>query len=291
MAEKIPCYHFLMPHRLNEITVGGRTIRWRETDPGSTRGERAGARPLVLLHAFPLSAAMWEPQFDAFPGWRVIAPDTRGFRGPDGPMAESPGEPTMDELAMDVEHVLDSLGVPQAIIGGLSMGGYLTFALFRRAPARFRGLVLANTKASADSEEAKEGRRKMRALVERAGPTAVADDMLPKLLGETTRRERPDVARRVRTLIEANSTHAITGAIDAMLTRPDSRPLLADIACPTLILAAEEDTVIPFAAAEEMNRGVRGSELIRVPRSGHLASLETPQEFNRALARFLENLA
>jgi len=278
-----------MPHRLNEITVGGRTIRWRETDPRSTTADRLSL--LVLLHAFPLSAAMWEAQSDAFPGWRVIAPDIRGFRGPDGPAVQQPGEPTMQELATDVEHVLDSLGVPQAVIGGLSMGGYLTFALFRQAPARFKGLVLANTRASADSDEAKEGRRKMRALVERGGPAAVADDMLPKLLGATTRQDKPEVARHVRSLIEANSAEAIKGAIGAMMTRTDARPILAEIACPTLILAGEEDALIPVTAAEEMHRGIRDSQLVMLPRCGHLANLEQPDAFNAALGRFLRNQA
>lgn len=277
-----------MPHRLDEITVGGRTIRWRETDPGAAPGDRVN--PLVLLHAFPLSASMWEPQFDAFPGWRVIAPDTRGFRGPDGPPVEAPGEPTMDELAIDVEHVLDSLGVSQAVIGGVSMGGYLTFALFRRAPARFRGLVLANTRANADSDEAKAGRRKMLALVDRGGAPEVANDMMPKLLGATTHRERPDVVRRVRSLIEANSAAAIKGAIGAMLTRPDSGPMLRQIQCPTLIVAGEEDSLIPMAASEEMHHAIGGSRLVTIARSGHLASLETPREFNRALGSFLADL-
>ena len=277
-----------MPHRLNEVTVGGRTIRWRETDPRAAGREYANT--LLLLHAFPLSASMWESQFDAFEGWRVIAPDTRGFRGPDGPPVEAPGEPTMDELAMDVEHVLDALGVPQAVIGGCSMGGYLTFALLRRAPQRFRGLLLANTKASADTDEAREGRRKMRALVERAGPCAVADDMLPKLLGATTRQQHPDALARVRTLIEANSADAIVAAIVAMMTRQDSRPLLPQIACPALIVAGEEDALMPGAAGEEMHAAIRGSEFAVLPRCGHLANLEQPAEFNRVVGRFLEKL-
>jgi 3-oxoadipate enol-lactonase len=274
-----------MPHRLNEITAGGRTIRWRETDPASSSADTA--QPLVLLHAFPLSAAMWEPQFDAFPGWRIIAPDIRGFRGPDGPSVEQPGEPTMEELAMDIEHVLDALGVSKAVIGGLSMGGYLTFALLRRAPARFRGLVLADTKAPADTEEGKAGRRKMQALVDERGPSAVADDMLPKLLGETTRREQPALATRVRALIEANSPEAIKGAIGAMMTRPDATPLLSTIACPALILVGEEDGLTPPAASEEMQRGIRGSRLATIPRAGHLSNLEQPDAFNAALGRFL----
>lgn len=275
-----------MPHRLNEISSGGRTIRWRETDPGATAG---GAHPLVLLHAFPLSAAMWDLQFDPFPGWRVIAPDIRGFRGPDGPSVEQPGQPTMDELAMDVEHVLDALGVSSAVIGGLSMGGYLAFALLRRAPARFRGLVLADTRAPADSDEAKVGRRKMQHLADERGASAVADDMLPKLLGESTRRERPEVAERVRSLIEANSPEAIKGAIGAMMERQDATPLLSTIGCPTLILVGEEDGLTPVTASEELHRGIGGSQLVTIPRAGHLSNLEQPDAFNAALGRFLRD--
>lgn len=99
------------------------------------------------------------------------------------------------------------------------------------------------------------------------------------------------MARAVKALIEANSTEAIKGAIGAMLTRPDSRPLLSEIACPTLILSGLEDELIPPAASEEMHQGIRGSELLLLPRCGHLASFEQPQEFNRAVGRFLENLA
>jgi 3-oxoadipate enol-lactonase len=273
-----------MPHRLNEITAGGRTIRWRETDPAAAAD---ATRPLVLFHAFPLSAAMWEPQLDAFDGWRVIAPDVRGFRGPDGPAVERPGEPTMDELAMEIEHVLDALGVSTAVVGGLSMGGYLAFALLRRAPARFRGLVLADTRATADSEEAKTGRRKMQHLVDERGATAVADDMLPRLLGATTRRERPEVVTRVRALIEANRPEAIKGAIGAMMERQDATPLLSTIACPTLILVGEEDELTPVAASEALHRGIRGSRLVTIPGAGHLSNLEQPEAFNAALGRFL----
>jgi pimeloyl-ACP methyl ester carboxylesterase len=274
-----------MPHRVNEITAGGRTIRWRETDPQAGFGDPS--RVLVLLHGFPLSSAMWEPQFDALHGWRVIAPDTRGFRAPDGPPVERPGEPTMEELAMDVEHVLDALGVSSAVVGGLSMGGYLAFALLRRAPARFRGLVLADTRATADSDEAKVGRRKMQHLVDECGTSAVADDMLPKLLGDATRRERPEVVARVRSLIEANSPDAIKGAIGAMMERQDATPLLSTIGCPTLILVGEEDGLTPVAASEGLHRGIRGSRLVTIPRAGHLSNLEQPDAFNAALGRFL----
>ncbi len=277
-----------MPHRLHEIAVGGRTFRWRETDPAP---ESAAAVPLVLLHAFPLSAAMWAPQFDAFPRRRIIAPDTRGFRGPDGPAAEEPGDPTMDQLATDVEHLLDALEVPQAAIGGLSMGGYIALALFRRAPARFRALMLADSRATADSEQAKAGRRKMQALADAGGVAAIADDMLPKLLGETTQRERPEVGRHVRALIEANTPAGVKSALGAMMTRQDSRRILGAIACPTLILVGDEDALTPPSDSEALHAAVDGSELVTIPRAGHLSNLEQPDAFNAALGRFLKDLS
>ena len=281
-------YDRSMPHRLGEVTVRGRTIRWRETDPVAPRGGHVEA--LVLLHAFPLSAAMWESQFDVCPGWRVVAPDLRGFRGPDGPAVEPPGELnmlTMDDLAEDVEHVLDALGPPTAVIGGLSMGGYLSFALLRRAPQRFRGLVLADTRATPDSEAGMAGRRAMQALADSGGAEAVADDMVPKLLGQSTRQDRPDLMRHVRALVEANSPGAIKGALGAMMTRPDARPLLAGVGCPTLILVGEEDTLTPIADSDQMRAAIRGSEFVRIRRAGHLSNLEQPEAFNTALSRFL----
>ncbi len=271
-------------HRLIQRTIGGRTIRWREAGDA-----RHGV--LVLIHAFPLSSAMWEPQFDAFDGWRVVSPDLRGFRGPDAPDAERPGEPTIDEYAIDVEHVLDALDVTQAAIGGLSMGGYVTFALFRRARPRFRGLLLADTRATADTDEGRQARRRMLHLVDEHGVAAVADDMLPKLLGATTRREQPHVEQQVRRMIEANSPDAIKAAITAMMTRPDSTPLVATIDCPALIVAGEEDTLTPIDSSRDMQHAIRGSSLVSLPRAGHLSNLERPAEFNAAVSRLLGTLS
>jgi pimeloyl-ACP methyl ester carboxylesterase len=193
----------------------------------------------------------------------------------------------MEELAMDVEHVLDALGVPEAIIGGCSMGGYIALALLLRAPARFRGLVLADTRATADSEEAKAARRQMQALAREQGSGAVADDMVPKLLGETTRREQPELERHVRALIEANDADAIAGAVGAMMERQDARPFLPAVRCPTLILVGAEDTLTPPANSEEMHGAIRGSRLAVIPRAGHLSNLEQPAPFNAALSGFL----
>ncbi len=229
---------------------------------------------------------MWEPQLAlAEAGWRVIAPHLRGTNGgpPQAPVA------TMDDCAADLIDLLDALHIENAVIGGLSMGGYVTFALFRHAPRYFRGMVLADTRPQADTPEAIEGRKRLLAVVREKGAAAVADEMIPKLLGETTRRNRPDLVAHVGDLVRSNPPDAIAGAISALMSRPDSTSILPSIHCPTLILVGEEDMLTPPALSQDMQRAIGGAELVMVPRAGHLSSLEQPEVFNAALARFLEH--
>jgi pimeloyl-ACP methyl ester carboxylesterase len=229
---------------------------------------------------------MWEGQLTLSDrGWRVIAPQFRGFDVGDG----DPPAQSVDDYAGDVIDLLDALHVHEAVVGGLSMGGYVTFALLRHAARYVQGLILADTKAPADTPEGVEGRKRMIELAGSKGPSAVAEEMIPKLLGETTRRTRPDVVDRVRALAASSSAEAITGALRALMTRPDSTPQLAAIHVPTLIVVGEEDAVTPRAAADEMHRGISGSELVVIPAAGHLSNLEQPAAFDAALIRFLDN--
>lgn len=266
--------------REHRVELGGRPSRYLEGGSGW---------PLVMVHAFPLSADMWRPQLERPPdGWRLIAPDVRGF----GAAPEDPAQPpAMDDLAADVIALLDLLEIERAVIGGLSMGGYVTFAAFRQAPERFSGLVLADTRAGPDSAEGREARRALSELVRAQGPAAVADQMMPKLLGETTRRERPQVEQAVRRMIVANSAVGIDGAIQAMMSRPDSTPLLSRISHPTLIIVGDEDVLTPPAESTSMHRAVPRSQLVTLPGAGHLSSLESPDDFSEALQNFaLSNL-
>jgi pimeloyl-ACP methyl ester carboxylesterase len=176
---------------------------------------------------------------------------------------------------------------PRFALAGLSMGGYIAFAVLRHAARYVHALVLADTKPQADSPDAVEGRKRLLQVAREKGAAAVADEMVPKLLGETTRRERAGVVEQVRAMVVSNPTAAIAGAITALMTRPDSTPLLATIHVPTLILVGDEDTVTPPSAAEEMHRAIAGSELVRIPGAGHLSNLERPDLFDAALARFL----
>jgi len=241
---------------------------------------------LVLIHAFPINARMWEPQFAfADAGWHVVAPQLRRFDGADG----EPPAASMDDYAGDVIDLLDALHLGEAVIAGLSMGGYIAFAMFRHAPRYFQGLILADTRPQADTPEAVEGRKRLLAVVREKGAAAVADEMLPKLLGETTRRERPDIVAYVGDLVRSNSADAIAGGISALMSRPDSTSILSTIHCPTLILVGEEDTLTPPPLSRDMQRAIGGAELVVVPHAGHLSSIEQPEAFNAALARFLEH--
>jgi 3-oxoadipate enol-lactonase len=256
-------------------------LRYLEASPRSDDRPRG---TLLLLHAFPLNARMWDRQLAlAGDGWRVIAPQLRGFD--DG--ANEPPASTVDDYAGDVIDLLDALHIKQAVVGGLSLGGYVAFALLRLAARYVQGLILADTRPQADTPEGVAARVRMLQLVHEKGPSAVADEMIPKLLGETTRRAGPGVEDHVRSLVLANSTDAIAGAIRALMSRPDSTPLLASIHVPTLVVVGEEDTVTPPALSEEMHRSIAGSQLVRIPHAGHLSNLEQPESFNAALAAFL----
>jgi pimeloyl-ACP methyl ester carboxylesterase len=237
--------------------------------------------PVILLHAFPQRAEMWRPQLqDAPQGWRLIAPDLRGVG--DGPPLDR--AVTMDEYAHDVRALLDALEIERAAIGGLSMGGYITFAVFRQEPSRLTAMILADTRPQADTPSGREGREQLRRRLADEGPRGVADQMLPKLLSPAA---APETAGAVRAAIEALDPAAIDATIVALMERPDSTPELARVNIPTLVIVGEQDTVTPPADAEAMHAAIARSTLVVIPDAGHLSSVEQPRLFSRALADFL----
>ena len=262
-------------------------IRKRSVDASSGPIEylEAGAGwPVVLLHAFPLHAEMWRPQLDRVPdGWRFIAPDMRSF----GTGRSNPGSPTIGDYAAGTAALLDALEIERAIIGGLSMGGYVTFELFRQAPERFTGVVLADTRAQADTPEGRQARRNMSELVRTKGAAAVASQMLPKLFSERTLRERADLVSYVRTMIEQSPVAEIDAAIQALMTRPDSTPDLARISLPTLVIVGALDAVTPVTDAELLHREIPRSQLVVLDDAAHLSNVEAAEAFSMALENFL----
>lgn len=266
------------------LHVGNRTIAYFDSAPGD-----AEAPAVVLIHAFPLSASMWEAQFKSVaPGWRVIAPDLRGFGG--STIEQESDAPSIDDYAVDVIDVLKELNIASAVIGGCSMGGYTTFAVLRKAPKLARALLLVDTRASADTSEGRANRRAMLALLDREGASGIAREMTPKLLGKTTIDERSDVESNIRRLIKQQSAPAIRGALLRMMDRPDSLTTLHAVSVPTLIVVGEEDTLTPPADSQKMADAVAGSQLVALPRCGHLANLERPDAFNASVNDFLSRL-
>jgi pimeloyl-ACP methyl ester carboxylesterase len=257
--------------------------RTLSTPRGPIRCLDAGAGwPLLLIHAFPLNADMWRPQLERVPdGWRYIAPDVRGFGSTPAP----DDEPSMDGYAADVQAVMDALEIEMAVVGGLSMGGYIAFAVNRRSPERLSGLVLADTRSEADTAEARANRMKMSALVRAEGARAVADQMIPKLLASG--RDDEEAVRHVRSMIEGSSVEGIDRAIHAMMNRPDSTPQLSRLSLPVLVIVGEEDTLTPPADSERLQRRTSRSQLVVLPGAGHLSNIDAPEAFSTALANFL----
>jgi 3-oxoadipate enol-lactonase len=242
--------------------------------------------PVVLLHAFPLNADLWRPQLERVPrGWRFLAPDLRGF----GRGIPPPSTMSMADMADDIHAFLDTLEIENAVIVGLSMGGYVLMQLYRTAPERFTAMVLANTKATADSADGRAAREQMAALVRRDGVRAVADQMLPKLLGATSHRARPHLEPLVRRLIESNTADGIEAAIHAVKERPESMATLARSAVPALVITGDEDAIIPISESEAMQRTIPRAVLTVLTAAGHVSSLEVPDDFSEALANFLRS--
>jgi 3-oxoadipate enol-lactonase len=257
---------------MKTATINGIEIAYRDQGAG---------QPILCIHAFPLHSAMWERQISAFsPHHRVIAPDLRGL----GATARGSGAASLDQHADDLAALLSYLGIETATVVGLSMGGYISFALWRRHRERIAALILADTRAGADSEEGKQGREKNAQLAEMQGPGAIADQMLPKLLSPNAPAALRD---EVRGFIESNDRAGVASALRAMAARPDSTPLLAAIDVPTLVLVGAEDTLTPPSEAEAMFNAIPGCRIAELPGAGHLSNLDAPEAFNAQVIEFL----
>ncbi|QRP47492.1 alpha/beta fold hydrolase [Amycolatopsis sp. FDAARGOS 1241] len=229
--------------------------------------------PLVLLHAFPLDARMWDPvRAPLAERLRVITPDQRGLGR--SPLPESDREPSLDDAARDVVALLDRLELDEVVLGGCSMGGYLALAVLRHAPDRVAGLVLIDTKATADTPEAAENRLKVAERAETEGVKGwLADANLPNLLAEAAPAE---VADRVRGLIDDQPPAGVAWAARAMRARPDALDVLRGADVPALVIVGEEDAITPVEAANAMVDAVGDATLVVLPGAGHLTPLEDP---------------
>lgn len=255
-------------------------IRLAYTDAGT-------GTPIVLLHAFPLNRTMWEPQFAPFStNFRTIAVDLRGHGESNGNHAPH----TLEDFATDMKHLLDHLHIQKAIFVGLSMGGYILMAFYRLYPDRVKGLVLADTRAQADTPEGRAGRFEMIRTAETRGAAAIADIMIPRLLSAHTTKTNPGLVSNVRGMILHTPVETIVADLRAMAERPDSVPLLATIARPTLLLVGELDQGTPPSDARLMAEHIPAAQLAVLPAAAHLSNLEAPEAFNQAVLSFAKTV-
>src|SRR5262245_11420058 len=270
----------LLPHdsvrgHSMKVQINGITLAYNDRGTGTA---------LVFLHAFPFNRTMWEPQEAGLSTQcRVITIDLRGHGESDAPFWRY----SLDQYADDVKALLDHLGVTKAVFVGLSMGGYLMFALYRRYPELALGFVFADTRAEADKPEQRQWRFDLAERAGRIGSIAVVNDMLPKLLSPKRYARDPAFVERIRAIQADAPVQGIVGDLMAMAERPDSTGLLGSIHVPTLVIVGEDDMLTPPPDAERITMGIRGARLVTVPAAGHMSNMEQPAIFNRALEEFL----
>jgi 3-oxoadipate enol-lactonase len=265
-------------------TRPGEMVRYDVGDVTLAVDVRGDGPALLLIHGFPLDRSLWAHQVATLARWRRIAPDLRGCGVSDAPTDGY----SMAAYADDLVQLLDRLRVERAVVAGLSMGGYVAFELIRRYRQRVMGLILLDTRADADTLDGRTGRDAMIEVARIQGAAAIAERVLPRLLGRSTQQTQPHLVEQVRGMISRTPVAGIAGALGAMRDRPDSTPLLATIDVPTLVVVGEEDELTPPALSRAMTAALPSAAMTTIPGAGHLSPLEAPTAVSRVIAEFLE---
>jgi 3-oxoadipate enol-lactonase len=261
---------------MNSIPIDDVEIAYDDTGSGPV---------VVLLHGYPFNRTLWSDQVAALSGsYRIITPDLRGHG------ESTVGPASMNRMAADVAALLDSLGIERAIVGGLSMGGYVTLAFYRQFPHRVTSLILADTRAQADTEENKRTRAEQVKTLLSQGMKPIVEAMLPKLLHPETVSKRPDIVIRLRDMMHQTNPEGAAAALQAMAARDDQTGLLSSVTVPTLIVVGKDDPITPLQDSEMMHQLITGSRLVVIENASHVSSLERPEEFNAALTTFLRDV-
>jgi pimeloyl-ACP methyl ester carboxylesterase len=261
------------------VTVNGISVGY--SDEGS-------GRPLVLIHGHPFDRSMWAPQIDAFAGsgWRVIAPDLRGYGGSTVVAGSTP----LETFAGDIAGLLEHLGVEDMVLGGLSMGGQIAMECYRQFGSRIRGLLLADTFPQADTDAGRAARNQAADRLLREGMAGYAEEVLPKMIAPYNVPALPAVAAHVHAMMAAAPAAGAAAALRGRADRRDYRHLLTEITAPTLIVVGRDDEFTPVSDAEHMHRLIPQATLAVIDGAGHLPNLERPSEFNNALRGFLAGI-
>jgi len=246
---------------------------------------RGNGPPLVLLHPYPTNHRFWEPMAGALAGdHQLVIPDLRGH----GTSAPGNGPATMAKHASDLQRLCDTVGLTKAVFFGVSIGGYILFDFWRQHRERIQAMILCDTRAQADTAEGKASRLSVADEVEAKGPDEYLDSMISKLLGESTRRNRPDLVEQARAMMAEMTVAGIAAVLRGMAARPDSVSTLSAINVPVLVAVGEEDTLTPLADAELMHSSIRGSKLSRIAAAGHYAPFEQPEKILPPVREFLK---
>jgi pimeloyl-ACP methyl ester carboxylesterase len=260
-----------------------KSIRVRDLDMALV--DEGSGLPLLLVHGFPLDHSMWKYQINEFSKHcRVIAPDLRGF----GQTAATAGTVTMEQMADDLNALLDALGIGDRILFcGLSMGGYVGWQFARKYGDRIVALVACDTRAIADTPEQAASRRQLADRVLREGPTPVADAMLPKLFAGETRERRPDLVEATKEVILRNRPEGIAAALRGLAERPDVTEMLPKLDIASLVIVGEHDAISSPEEMEGIAESMPNAAWVVVPHAGHLSPLENPDVFNEALRQYI----
>jgi 3-oxoadipate enol-lactonase len=249
--------------------------------------DKGHGEAVILLHGFPLDHRMWQSQVDALSkNYRVITPDLRGMGQSDVPVTNI----SIHQYADDILTLMDKMGIEKAALGGFSMGGYVAFALLRKAPKRFRALILANTRPEADGQEARKNRMNMAVSLYDKGSSAARDAMLPKLLTEQSKQDQPKLVDTLSTVMESMPAEGLVHASLAMAFREDAVDLLSSISVPTLVIAGEQDPIAPPDVMKKMADQINGASFHSIPAASHLTPMEKPEAFNALLIDFLKGI-
>lgn len=252
--------------------------------------DQGDGQPVVLLHGFPHDRTLWTAQRVALaPQARCIVPDIRGFGH-----SSTHGPYSMDQYADDVAALLDYLGIERAVVCGLSMGGYIAMAMWRRHPNRVKALVFCDTRAGTDTDDAKQRRDELAVMVKYGGTRVITDAQITGMVGATTRERRPEVMAALRAMMGRQSAAGVIGALQALRDRPDSRETLRSISVPSLVIVGEDDVLTPIKDARGIAEALPSAARVRleiIAGAGHVPCLERPAATTHALSDFLATLA
>jgi pimeloyl-ACP methyl ester carboxylesterase len=244
--------------------------------------------PVILLHPFPVNHEFWLPVTKHLASrYRLIMPDLRGH----GESGLGNGPATMQKHALDVAGVMTDAGVDRAPIIGVSIGGYTIFEFWRRFRDRVSGLLLCNTKAPADTAEARASRLKTADDVLQQSTEPFFEGMLQKVLAQNTRDSRPDLVEGALRMMRKMSAENVAGVQRGMAERPDSVSTLKTINAPVLIITGDEDNMTGVPEAELMKQNIAGSQLKVIAKAGHYSPWEQPEEVGKLLRQFLDSIA